>query len=101
MWWLASIVFVGLIELSWIQRAEQSGQWKWSRFALALSFGVFESFLIAAPLFLADMINPYFLWVAIPMWVLAVVLMVKFAIWAKRWTVPDSKALRKPDPGQR
>jgi len=49
------------------------GQWKWSRFVGAIGFAVFEGFLISAPPFLLDMNKPYFLWVAVPAWVLAAV----------------------------
>jgi hypothetical protein len=101
MWWLVSIVFMGLFALSAIRKAEQTGQWRWSRFALSLGFAVFEGFLIVAPLFLLDTNAPYFLWVAIATWVLAAALMVWFAIWARRWKPGSGRTPLKADGEQR
>jgi hypothetical protein len=90
MTWIVSVLLIGLIGLSAIGRAQRTGEWRWSRFALALGFAVFEGLLVAAPPLLMNMNAPYFLWVWGATWVIAIVLMIWFALWARRWKTPQA-----------
>ena len=86
MWWVFSVVFMAWFAVSGYQKAKATGQWKLSRFGLALGFAVFEGLLICAPIFLMNLNLPYFLWVWGATGVAAIVLMIWFALWARRWT---------------
>jgi len=90
--WYLMIALAALIFIINVKKGQEAGIWSWSRFALTLSFAVFEGLMISAQLFLMNMNSPYFVPVYIAILVVAVALFVWFVIMAKRWTRPREQS---------
>jgi hypothetical protein len=91
MFWLGFVVLVLVMGYASIRRAQRAGTWSWSKFLITLGFLAIVCVIVTVPAILINLASPFFWPVYGAGWAVALVLIVWFAIRARRWKLPNSQ----------
>jgi hypothetical protein len=97
---LGLVLLVLCMALAGFNKARRSGTWRWSKFALTLSFLAVVIVIVTVPIFLMNQNSPYFLPVYLGLWGLSLALIIAFAFWARTWKLTGARASVETDRNQ-